>query len=184
MRCLALMFGILFLPATAQAYCEDLWLTRNIVFDRAGYCFGSVLGQSIFDNSDCTTKTPELSAEDRALVDSIKQHEARNGCRVDTSARALSLPTVEWRRAMLMLPIRDEFESACIGWKGPPVPLRVDVSPTAAVTATVAAGDTLLYSHYPEGDYWFVTLIRSEVTVAEGWAIVPDEVTHCTQIAG
>ena len=37
-------------PAAADERCHDLWFARNAIMDRAGYCFGSVLGQAVFDN--------------------------------------------------------------------------------------------------------------------------------------
>ena len=71
--------------ALANDGCDDLWFTRNLIFDQVGYCFGSPLGQAVFDNADCTAKTPQLSDQDRTRVDAIEAEEARWDCRVDTS---------------------------------------------------------------------------------------------------
>ena len=57
MRFLTVVFLLLTpVTAVADALCDELWLTRNMVFDRAGYCFGSNLGEAIFDNSDCNSR--------------------------------------------------------------------------------------------------------------------------------
>ncbi|MCK5500992.1 MAG: YARHG domain-containing protein, partial [Tritonibacter mobilis] len=55
-------------PAVAGDYCADLWFTRNAIIDRAGYCFGSTLGQRLFDNGDCIAKSVSLSDADKAKV--------------------------------------------------------------------------------------------------------------------
>jgi len=51
---LALLLAALAAPAAALEICDELWFTRNLIYDRAGYCFSSPLGRAVFDNSDCT----------------------------------------------------------------------------------------------------------------------------------
>ena len=46
MKRLALLCALLASPAAASDVCDDLWFTRNLIMDRAGYCFGSVLGRA------------------------------------------------------------------------------------------------------------------------------------------
>lgn len=62
-----------FLATTAQAdgRCNDLWFTRNALINQAGYCFGSNLGQALFDNSDCQGKSVTLSPEAQRQVAQI-----------------------------------------------------------------------------------------------------------------
>ena len=52
---LTFLLSLCVTPAFALDHCEEWWFTRNLVFDRAGYCFSSPLGQAVFDNSDCFT---------------------------------------------------------------------------------------------------------------------------------
>jgi len=40
--------------------CEELWIARNEIFDRNGYCFRSARGQDYFDNSDCTSDSQDI----------------------------------------------------------------------------------------------------------------------------
>lgn len=61
--------------------CDELWVARNEMFDRRGYCFSSGRGQSYFDNSDCTTSSSSiLNKTEKANVTTIKQVEAEKGC--------------------------------------------------------------------------------------------------------
>ena len=63
-----LLLGLVWpVQAWALEICDDLWLTRNLIFDRAGYCFGSVLGKSVFDNEGCTPGVPELAEADQGI---------------------------------------------------------------------------------------------------------------------
>lgn len=61
--------------------CDQLWVARNEMFDRRGYCFSSGRGQTYFDNSDCTTSdTGILNKTEKANVATIKEVEAVQGC--------------------------------------------------------------------------------------------------------
>ncbi|MEZ5924660.1 MAG: caspase family protein [Hyphomicrobiaceae bacterium] len=61
--------------------CDQLWVARNEIFDRRGYCFTSGKGQSYFDNSDCTGASQSiLSKTEKANVSTIKDVEAAQGC--------------------------------------------------------------------------------------------------------
>ena len=68
MRALTLLLFLIASPAAASDVCHDLWFTRNLIMDRAGYCFGSMLGKATFDNSDCTGKNVSLDAGDQLMV--------------------------------------------------------------------------------------------------------------------
>lgn len=61
--------------------CGGLWVARNEIYDRNGYCFKSSRGADYFNNSDCWTRSPTLNQTEEANVGLIKQTEARRGCR-------------------------------------------------------------------------------------------------------
>ena len=92
-----------FAPAMAQdvpgygstrASCESIWIERNRILDRSGYCFSSALGKAVFNNANCTTRNPRLSSEDRYWVEEIKKGERRYGCNVDTSRMSIDVGTL------------------------------------------------------------------------------------------
>jgi len=61
--------------------CEELWIARNEIFDRNGYCFRSERGADYFDNSDCTSDSQEiLSPLEWDNVSLIKRVEAAKQC--------------------------------------------------------------------------------------------------------
>jgi hypothetical protein len=43
--------------------CDDLWVARNEIFHRNGYCFRSQRGQEYFDNSGCTSQSQDILSE-------------------------------------------------------------------------------------------------------------------------
>ncbi len=62
--------------------CEELWIARNEIFDRNGYCFRSARGQDYFDNSDCTSDSQDILSslewENVRLVQSIEREKQCN----------------------------------------------------------------------------------------------------------
>lgn len=61
--------------------CEELWIARNEIFDRNGYCFQSARGQEYFDNSDCTSDSQDiLSQLEWDNVELIKAAESEQQC--------------------------------------------------------------------------------------------------------
>ncbi len=177
----ALFFALLPSLAQADAYCDELWFTRNLIFDRAGYCFGSALGQAVFDNSDCHTKSPSLSAEDKRDVAAVKEVESFAECKVDTSRTWLDFTGGDWLRTLATLPIRSEGESACIGYTGAEVPLYAGASANSAIVGAIIPGDDLLYGHLPVGSWEYVTIGQSRA----GWTNAdPFTKQLCTSYAG
>lgn len=62
--------------------CKSLWIARNEIFDRNGYCFRTTKGRNYFDNSDCSTKRQNiLTGLERQNVNLIVSWERRKGCR-------------------------------------------------------------------------------------------------------
>ncbi|MEM9754567.1 MAG: DUF4453 domain-containing protein [Pseudomonadota bacterium] len=170
--------------ASAQsAFCDELWYTRNLIFDRAGHCFQTPLGQAVFDNSDCTgSATP--NPLDGQIVGMIRATEAASGCAVDTSRR--SLPQVAdyaiYGRVQT-IPPRSQFESACISYIGTRIELRSGVRPDTAVIAAVEEGANITFAHDPVAGWVFVVATNKDNTVAAGW--MPDvPALNCVTFAG
>lgn len=69
-------------PAHA-ASCYDLWFERNQIYDEAGLCFKSQLGQDTFDNSDCRTDRPKLTRSEESRIFEIKAIEDAKNCKVN-----------------------------------------------------------------------------------------------------
>ena len=82
---LAVLTVSIFAVPTAYAnQCFDLWVERNAIFKKNGYCFGSTLGKTYFGNSGCYTKNARLSSSERRRVSAIKRQERALGCRINT----------------------------------------------------------------------------------------------------
>ncbi len=65
----------------ADLSCEELWIARNEIFDRNGYCFRSERGEAYFDNSDCSSDSQDILSElEWSNVDLIKSVEADKQC--------------------------------------------------------------------------------------------------------
>lgn len=66
----------------AALNCETLWIARNEIYDRNGYCFQTARGKVYFDNSDCRTSSQNiLTPIERQNVAAIQAWERRQGCR-------------------------------------------------------------------------------------------------------
>ena len=180
-----LLLGLVWpVQAWALEICDDLWLTRNLIFDRAGYCFGSVLGKSVFDNEGCTPGVPELAEADQALVNRIRNMETEWECDVDSSQEFLAVPSLGLRVGLVDLPIATGFESSCIGWKGGRLPLRVERDPDGLLSGAARDGDDLAFQ-FEDVDGWsFVEVLQNGVPAGAGWAKVALSEANCTALAG
>ncbi|KIC34946.1 DUF4453 domain-containing protein [Leisingera sp. ANG-M7] len=185
MKSLAAVFFLLAAPALASDACHDLWFTRNAVIDRAGYCFGSPLGQAVFNNGDCTGKSVSLPPQSERLVADVKQMEARFGCRVNNKQTHLDLDDLFLRYQLWDLPVRDEFESACLGWLGPVMGLRAGHRPDAPLVGQIDPGDYVNYSHIPVGSWTYVTTSGPDWQVTSGgWLDTSQFQEQCQDYAG
>ena len=185
MRNLLFLLTFTFQPAIADDICHDLWFTRNAIMDRAGYCFGSALGQAVFDNSDCTGKTVNLTRQTIDFVNRIKSQEAGFGCRVDTGQTVLDLDDLHIRRRLADLPLRDEFESACIGWLGPETPLYAGHDLGSGQVGRIMPGDNISFAFWPEGDWAYLTILAPDWSVKSGgWSNVGFPDSSCRDFAG
>ena len=180
-----LTFGLLWpVQAFGLEICDDLWLTRNLIFDRAGYCFGSVLGKSIFDNEGCTAGVPVLEDADQALVDRLREMEAEWECDVDTSQDFLAVPSLGLRVGLVDLPIATGFESSCLGWKGGRLPLRTERHEDGILTGAARDGDDLSFQ-FEDVDGWsFVAVSQNGIPAGGGWAKIELNQANCTALAG
>lgn len=66
-------------PFYSEMSCSQLWLARNSVFARDGYCFTSVQARAIFGKG-CFPPFGELDSADQREVQVIKQWEGMHGC--------------------------------------------------------------------------------------------------------
>lgn len=166
--------------------CSDLWFQRNLVMDQAGYCFESTLGRAVFDNDGCAPDGPTLSAADRTRVAALQGREKALGCAVDTSQSALGLPDLAIRRRLAEQPAPDEFESGCLGWRGPKTPLYAGRSKGLAAVGAVEPGDFVLYAHGAIGAWTYVTTHTADYAryKSAGWLKGGQEAGLCTGWAG
>lgn len=172
-------------PAAASDICHDLWFTRNLIMDRAGYCFGSALGQAVFDNSGCVGKSVALDSRSARLVGQIQTLEAGQGCRVDTKRGFLDLDDRLIRQRLWDLPIRDEFESACLGWLGPVTPLLAGHDQSALAVGRIQPGDYISYEHVPVGVWTYVTARTPDWQIKSGgWLNTAAVAENCVDYAG
>jgi hypothetical protein len=184
---LAAVLAILGSPALGWTACEDLWFSRNQVFDRAGYCFASPLGQAVFDNSNCTGSEVELDAATWDFVDYVKAMEALYECAVDTTATTLDIPNKGLRMKLEQVVALSEYASGCLGWTGEALPLRAGPRAGAEVLSVAMPGDDVTWEYEPIDwpDGWsFATIYRDGVQTALGWLQDPFDHDLCTGYAG
>ena len=70
-------------PAKAQS-CQELWVQRNAIYKRAGYCFKTRRAIRYFGNAGCSYDSQAavpLSRGERARIARIKRLEREYGCR-------------------------------------------------------------------------------------------------------
>ena len=169
----------------AADICDDFWFTRNLIMDRAGYCFGSALGQATFDNRDCTGTAVDLTPDQTRLVTELRASERALGCNVDTAQTRLGLEDLLIRENLIDLPHADEFESACIGWLGAEIPLYAGRNPDVPIIGAIMRGDTISFSHRSVDGWSYVTTRTPNWTlVSGGWTNAPMPHTICENWAG
>ena len=184
-RFASMLFACLTLSPTialADRTCDALWFTRNMIFDRAGYCFGSALGQAMF-TAECSTTDPVLTPAEKAQVDQILQFEADMECAVDTSQTTLDVADTQVLTFLDDLPTPEYGEWACMGWLGPLTMLRAGRSETAETTGFIQPGDDLLFWHIDVDGWSYVSM--TGIGQGLGWFQPPvfDDAA-CRQYAG
>jgi len=157
-----LMLLSIALPVVAQEddpRCDELWFARNLLFDHAGHCFDSTLGQAVFDNADCTTATPALDERAAANVARPRAAETAYGCAIDTRRTPLrDQEYLAFYRDLQDLPVVELYPGGCIGYRGAPIPLCNGASNSVSVIGTAAPGQSLGLSYQDFGDWTFVTV--------------------------
>ena len=61
--------------------CRQLWVARNAIYKRNGYCFRTRRAINYFGNAGCWTRNPRLSRAEQRRVDAIRRVERAKGCR-------------------------------------------------------------------------------------------------------
>ena len=61
--------------------CQRLWVARNSIYKRNGYCFRTRRAINYFGNAGCWTRNPRLSRAEQRRVDAIRRVERAKGCR-------------------------------------------------------------------------------------------------------
>ncbi|MEM9395511.1 MAG: DUF4453 domain-containing protein [Pseudomonadota bacterium] len=177
-------------PTPAHAgYCEDLWFTRNAVMDRAGICFGSPLGQAVFDNTGCIGASVQPSPAFAQLIAQFNQAEQIAGCRVDTSQTFLDLKDLSIRQRLVTLPIPEDRGQGfgCIGWRGAALPLRDTNAQQGAVIGQIDPGDSVYFFHIPADGWSYVTTEGAGRVGLKSGGWMPagfDSQSMCAQQAG
>ncbi len=187
MRWLAIPFLLLSAsPSFAAEGCVDVWFTRNLIMDRAGYCFATPLGQAVFDNADCTGRQVVLDAASRALVQRLRGLEAQHGCNIDTGSRWLDMDDIAFRRVLRDLPVRMDGQWGCLGWTGGQVPLYDGFTDPLHAIGQILPGDYVLFEHHGPDDNWGYVTVHAPVWGAfksAGWLYWPGSIP-CAAEAG
>ncbi len=71
--------------------CHKLWLARNEIYYRKGYCFKSEKGIRVFNNANCTSPFVRLTSLESRNKRTIRTWEIRKRCR-PTVSENLNLP--------------------------------------------------------------------------------------------
>ncbi len=180
-------------PAVADIEnpCADLWFSRNAMLDKAGYCFSTPLGKALFDNSDCTTKQPELTTEVKAQIAVIRELEQGDeggfyeACNIDTGQQKLDLPDLDLRKQLEFQPATDGGTGVCFGYTGPEQPLFAAPWENARTTGVIHQGDDITIGHLDWHGWGFTTVMRGNETKALGWYKIPvEEPAQCRVFAG
>ena len=176
------------LAATAQSFdfCEELWVTRNMIFDRAGYCFGSTLGQSLFDNSNCTTGTANAPQAYAQIIAWARGDEERLGCRVNTAQPAWpSIRSVyDYYNQYWTVAVPVDGGFGCWGYSGPTVTVYAGAASNTPVLGQLTAGQSYSTTHYGVDGWEFISVSSGPggQTFVTGWA--RGHTSDCAQMAG
>ncbi|WP_298496909.1 DUF4453 domain-containing protein [uncultured Maritimibacter sp.] len=183
---LALPLALAALPALADDICHEAWFLRNLNFDRAGYCFGTALGQAVFDNADCTGKQVTLGPEATRHVAAVKEFEDWFGCKVNTAQTRLDVPHAAMLRRLESLPVPTDTGSGCMGYNGVPFDVYAGPRETAAVLARVKQGDNITweYTHVSVEGWGIVAISDARGLIAIGWSSAPVRDPDCDLVAG
>ncbi len=161
-------------PTLAADRCDDLWVSRNAVFDAAGFCFQSPLGQALFDNGDCSTQAPDFTEQQSANIAAISQAETQLSCNVDVNRTRVDVPDLRFRAGLETQPIVTAKGRVCHGYIG----RKVDIGLVVEADNTVARGVlrpgvTLILRHQPADGQSYAILLAQDAPVGAGW--IPED---------
>lgn len=139
--------------------CNALWFSRNLIMDRAGYCFGSALGQSLFNNGDCVGKEVSVGPTQQKQVARIQKLEREIGCKVNTGQRSLDLSLMAQYRRLRDMPLPDNGGAACT-WAGKTQPLQDGYTSGSAVIGRMEAGDRVGFGWIGEGAWTVIAVSK------------------------
>lgn len=181
-------------PVSAQQdtpFCQEIWLSRNTIMDRAGQCFASPLGRAVFDNSDCVESDIRLNPLDAEIVRVAQEIEAWAGCAVDTDATRLMVEVLPFRARLMELftvPVRIDSEHGCTGYHGPPITLHTGISTNMTVLGTVGPGQGFSLAHMQvRGGWEYLEVYDADgALLTHGWTqdMPYDFGNYCTFSAG
>lgn len=162
-------------PALADdEYCNDMWFVRNQIFDRAGYCFQSPLGQAMFDNADCIGTEITVPKKNRDLLAYVKHVEADLTCKVNTSRTRPPVDRADLRLQLQDLAALDEYGGAgCFGYQGPAFNLHAGHDAGSPVLGQVQPGDDIRYlfrSFDAPNDWIYTEAQKDGKTISLGWS--------------
>lgn len=166
--------------------CDDLWFSRNMIFDQAGHCFSSDNAKRIFDNQNCTGAVSKLPKDQEARVSTLRGMEKELGCKVNSSSFTASFPDLKNRFRLKVQPVALDGEFACVGWKGPEKFLLNEPSLDGEKLGYVLVyGDVIGINHMNENFDWdYVTIFDAHGFKAAGWTYGLDIETNCEMLAG
>lgn len=150
--------------ALANDPCSDLWLSRNAMLNDAGYCFSSNLGQTIFDNADCSTDEPVLLADVQQQIGAIATQEKLSQCVVDTSSRSINLDHIYLRLQLDFQPLDEGDEGGCLGYQGNPITVYSAPNPSSKILGTIQPNDSFAM-RYPDWEGWSFS---GEISIGTG----------------
>ncbi|PCH96947.1 MAG: hypothetical protein COB84_04235 [Rhodobacteraceae bacterium] len=183
MKPLILLFLILTNPAFAVDPCDDLWLSRNIIYDRHGYCFQSALGRAIFDNKACHKTPAELDKANAEKIAKIKAWEDELLCKMDTNRTRLDVDAVHLRFLLTEQPLANNSETQCVRYRGAvSIVLYAGPSTDTAPLGTIEIGDTVQWAHETQNGWEYVTIMQNDQTTKIGWTNA--NIQDCEGLAG
>lgn len=189
LRLFAFFIALLSGPAMADSiHCELPWFARNLIHDRAGFCFATPLGRAVFGNADCIGTDITLSERDRDAVARLHELEVLRLCSIDTNADVLEHEDAfAHLRTAGRIPIPVEHESGCISYLGPAQPLLSQPDSAGHLTGRLAPGDSVLFGYQPEGGWDYVLVEPGDWGSNPrqyGWVYFGVEGPVCRQYAG
>jgi hypothetical protein len=153
---LPLLGALISTPAAAQDFCTEAWVVRNMIFDRLGHCFGSVTGQMLFDNSNCTISGPTPprswprtspgSARAKTMSGAASTHRGRRRPRCTNCMRIFALHR----------PACPDYIGgyACWGYRGPDFRLLSGARVTRPRVGIARTGQSVVTEHWGRPGGW------------------------------